>query len=266
MDRLGALYTKGTTRHARAGNRPPRVAETARRDAEQHRPAEPRRGHVVTHYAPQFAAWRVPVIVNVAGEDADDYVHCAGRLDGAQGVAGIELNISCPNIAHGLDFGRDPSAAARLVAAVRACHAAAPHGQAHPQRGRHRRRRARGAGRRRQLALGGQHVHRDEDPSAQRPPGASGRHRWAQRSCDPPAGARRGGAGQRRRSIPVVGIGGITDAGSALDFLVAGAVAVQVGTATFVNPAAALDVLDGLRSPTGPRSGEYRADPSASRT
>ena len=75
---------------------------------------------VAEHYAPLFATWRIPVVVNVAGAEVSDYMHCVRHLDGVEGVAGVELNISCPNIAHGLDFGRDAAGAARLVDAVRA--------------------------------------------------------------------------------------------------------------------------------------------------
>src|SRR6202023_1281475 len=119
LDRLGALYTKGTTRLPRAGNAPPRVAETTAGLLNSIGLQNPGVDWVAEHYAPRFAEWGVPVIVNVAGEDAEDYVQCVRRLENVAGIAGIELNISCPNIAHGLDFGRDPAAAARLVAAVR---------------------------------------------------------------------------------------------------------------------------------------------------
>ena len=59
------------------------------------------------------------MVVNVAGGDVDDYLACLDRLDRAEGIDGYELNISCPNIANGLDLGRDPAAAARLVDAAR---------------------------------------------------------------------------------------------------------------------------------------------------
>src|SRR5256886_10679822 len=76
--------------------------------------------HVARVYSPMWAAWDVPVIVNVAGDAVDDYVAVARRLDGVAGVAGLELNISCPNIDNGLQFGLDPRPAAHLTTAVRA--------------------------------------------------------------------------------------------------------------------------------------------------
>ena len=69
----------------------------------------------------RWASWTVPVIVNVAGESVEDYVAVARQLDGHPGVAGIELNISCPNVgAGGLQFALDAGAAGEVTAAVRA--------------------------------------------------------------------------------------------------------------------------------------------------
>ena len=99
---------------------------------------------VVAHeYAPRWREWTIRVIVNVAGGSIDEYVHCARVLEPVAEVAGIELNISCPNIAGGLDFGRDPVAAGKLVAAVRAVTRALHHREAEPERHRHRRGRSR---------------------------------------------------------------------------------------------------------------------------
>jgi dihydroorotate dehydrogenase (NAD+) catalytic subunit len=74
---------------------------------------------LIRDMAPVWATWRVPVIVNIAGESVDDYARLAERLDGVVGVAGLELNISCPNLAGGLDFGTDPHMAGAVTAAVR---------------------------------------------------------------------------------------------------------------------------------------------------
>ena len=120
IQRLGAIWTKGTTLRPRAGNPPPRVAETTAGMLNSIGLHNPGVEHVATVYAPRFAGWRVPVVVNVAGGSLEEYVAVVRRLDGVPGIGGIELNISCPNIAHGLDFGRDPAAAARVVEAVRA--------------------------------------------------------------------------------------------------------------------------------------------------
>src|SRR5581483_5710478 len=72
-----------------------------------------------TVYAASFAQWRDPVIVNVAPATVEEYVRCVRTLDAADGIAACGLNISCPNLAHGMHFGLDPAAAGRLVQAVR---------------------------------------------------------------------------------------------------------------------------------------------------
>jgi len=120
INRLGALYTKGTTARPREGNPPPRVAETGGGMLNSIGLQNPGVEAVADAYAQRWRAWAIPIIVNIAGGSVEEYVHCATVLEPIPEVAGIELNISCPNIAQGLDFGRDPDAAARLVTAVRA--------------------------------------------------------------------------------------------------------------------------------------------------
>ncbi len=246
LDRLGALFTKGTTRLPRAGNAPPRVAETTGGLLNSIGLQNPGVDWVAEHYAPQFAEWRIPVIVNIAGEDTDDYVQCVRRLENVAGIAGIELNISCPNIAHGLDFGRDPAAAARLVAAVRAVTQRSLMVKLSPNvtdiaavaRA------VQDAGADFVSAVNtyvGLKVHRRTG----RPVLPDGTGGLSGPAIQPLALA---AVAQVRAAvdIPVVGVGGIVDADSALDFFSVGADAVQVGTATFVDPSTALRVLEGI--------------------
>ena len=245
---LGAIVTKGTTLRPREGNPPLRIAETASGMLNAIGLQNPGVEQVATAYAPHWAGWQLPVIVNVAGESVDEYVAVARRLSGIAGVAAFELNISCPNVSHGLQFGVDPSLAAEVTAAVRSA------------TGRHlmvkltpnvtdivaiaravadagadsisaintyvglaidvRRRRAvlqRGSG-----GLSGPAI---------KP--------LALKAVWQVAGA---------VSIPVVGIGGITNTTDALEFLMAGAVAVQLGTVNYSRPQAAREVRDGLES------------------
>lgn len=247
LDRLGALYTKGTTMHARDGNPPPRIAETAGGMLNSIGLQNPGVDVVATDYAPRWRGWSIRVIVNIAGAAADEYVHCATVLEHADEVAGIELNISCPNIAHGMDFGRDPVAAARLVAAVRAVTGRCVIVKLSPNVT--------------DIALVARAV---EDAGADAVSAVNtyvGKkiHRATGRSVLPlGTGGLSGPAIQPLAlaavaavcdavRIPVVAVGGIVDAASARDFLSVGAAAVQVGTATFVNPETALQVLDGLR-------------------
>ena len=204
--------------------------------------------HVAREYAPRFAQWRCAVIVNVAGATVDEYVDCVRILDGAPGIAGYELNISCPNIAHGLDLGRDPQEAARVTAAVRAVTqrcvivklspnvtdiaavAAA----------------VESAGADAVSAVNtfvGMKIHRHLRRPVLPRAGTGGLSGPAIKPLALAAVAAVRGAVR----IPVIGIGGISDAGDAVDFLVAGADAIQVGTATFADPSAAVRILDGLR-------------------
>jgi dihydroorotate dehydrogenase (NAD+) catalytic subunit len=246
IQRLGCIYTKGTTPQPREGNPPPRVAETAGGMLNSIGLQNPGVEHVAREYAPRFAAWRVPVMINVAAEDADGYVRCVRRLDGVAGVAGIELNISCPNIAHGLDFGRDPAAAARVVDAVRAVTELPLMVKLSPNvtdiaavaRA------VEVAGADAVSAVNtyvGMKIHlRLRRPVL--PRGTGGLSGPAIKPLALAAVAAVRGA----VAIPVIGAGGIASAADALEFFVAGADAVQVGTANFVDPQVSLRVLDGV--------------------
>src|ERR1700736_5525942 len=117
---LGAIVTKGTTLRPRDGNAPNRIAETASGMLNAIGLQNPGVDHVARVYAPKWATWDVPVIVNVAGDSVEEYVAVARRLDGVAGVAGLELNISCPNVESSLQFGVDPQLAAKVTGAVRA--------------------------------------------------------------------------------------------------------------------------------------------------
>src|SRR5207245_793417 len=104
---LGAVLTKGTTRRPRHGNPPVRIAATPSGMLNAIGLHNPGVDHVVQAFAPVWARWALPVIVNVAGDAVEDYVAIARRLDGVPGIAGLELNISCPNVEAGLQFGVD---------------------------------------------------------------------------------------------------------------------------------------------------------------
>jgi dihydroorotate dehydrogenase (NAD+) catalytic subunit len=246
IQRLGAIWTKGTTLLPRAGNPPPRVAETTGGMLNSIGLHNPGVEHVAAVYAPRFAGWRVPVIVNVAGGALDEYVAVVRRLEGVPGVAGIELNISCPNIAHGLDFGRDPAAAARLVGAVRAASGLCLVVKLSPN-----------------VTAIGEVARAVEDAGADAVSAVNTYvgmkvHLGVRRPVLP-----RGGTGglsgpaikplalaavaavRAAVSVPVVAVGGIAAAADALEYFVAGADAVQVGTANFADCGAALGVLDG---------------------
>jgi dihydroorotate dehydrogenase (NAD+) catalytic subunit len=245
IQRLGAIYTKGTTPLPREGNPPPRVAETAGGMLNSIGLQNPGVEHVARSYAPRFMQWRVPVVVNVAAATIEEYVQCVRVLDGADGIAGYELNISCPNIAHGMDFGLDPSAAARLVSAVRRVTARCLVVKLSPN-----------------VTDIGAVARAVEDSGADALSAVNTFvgmkvHLGIRRPVLPGRGT--GGlsgpavkplalaAVVRVRAavrIPVVGVGGIASAADVLEFFVAGADAVQVGTANFAEPGIALRVLE----------------------
>ena len=138
VNRLGGICCKGTTLKARIGNPPPRVTETPAGMLNSIGLQNPGVDAVIEKYAETWATWRTPVLVNVAGESVRDYVEVARRLDGVPGVAGIELNISCPNVgAGGLQFAIDAGAAGRGDRRRAPGHRPAAAGQAVTQRRRH---------------------------------------------------------------------------------------------------------------------------------
>jgi dihydroorotate dehydrogenase (NAD+) catalytic subunit len=247
LDRVGALYTKGTTLLPREGNAPPRIAETTAGMLNSIGLQNPGVEHVAREYTAAFASWRCAVLVNIAGAEVDEYVACVRALEPSPGVAGYELNISCPNIAHGLDLGRDPQGAARVTAAVRAvtdrCVVVKLSPNVTDIAAVARAVEAAGADAVSAVnTFVGMKIHRHTRQPVLPRAGTGGLSGPAIKPLALAAVA----AVRAAVRIPVVGVGGITDAGDAVDFLVAGADAVQVGTATFAHPSTAIDVLDGL--------------------
>jgi dihydroorotate dehydrogenase (NAD+) catalytic subunit len=121
VNRLGAICTRGTTLRPRLGNAAPRAIETAAGLINAVGLHNPGVNAVLERYGDRWAAWDVPVLVNIAAESVDDYAELARRLDGHPGVAGIEINLACPNAdGGGAQFALDSGAAAAVVTAIRA--------------------------------------------------------------------------------------------------------------------------------------------------
>jgi dihydroorotate dehydrogenase (NAD+) catalytic subunit len=117
---LGAIVCKGTTREPRAGNPPIRMVETSAGTLNAIGLQNIGVEAVVREKAPIWAGWDIPVFVNVSGNTIEDYRYVVSCLDGVPGVAGIELNISCPNVKEGgIAFGADPRLASHVTAAAR---------------------------------------------------------------------------------------------------------------------------------------------------
>jgi len=243
---LGAIVTKGTTPGAREGNAPTRIAETPSAMLNAIGLQNPGVDHVVRVYAPKWTSWDVPVIVNVAGDAVEDYVAVARRLDGVAGVAGLELNISCPNVANGLQFGVDPRMAAEVTAGVRAVTRLpllvklTPNVTDIVAVGRA----VEDAGADGVCAIN-TYVGMAIDVRRRRPVLSRGSGGLSGPAIKPLALHAVWELSAALR-IPVVGVGGIMTAADALEFLLAGAAAVQLGTVNYVRPQAAREIHDGI--------------------
>ncbi len=121
IQKLGAIICKGTTLEPREGNPQPRLVETASGVINSIGLQNIGVKALIREKAPVWAGWRVPVIVNIAGDTVEEYRKLAQELDGVPGIKGIEVNISCPNVkAGGAAFGASPDCAAEVTKAVRA--------------------------------------------------------------------------------------------------------------------------------------------------
>jgi len=246
IQRLGAIVCKGTTLRRRRGNPQPRTVETSAGMLNSIGLQNVGVTTLIREMAPIWATWRVPVIVNIAGDSIDDYARLARRLDGVPGVSGLELNISCPNVANGLLFGSDPEMAATVTVAVRqettlpvivkltpnvddivAIARAVVEAGADA------------------LTLVNTFPAMAIDIHSRRPilgstfGGLSG-------PALKPIALRLVYLVAEAVDVPIIGCGGIMTGEDAIEFILAGATAVQVGTATFLNPCATLDVLEGI--------------------
>jgi dihydroorotate dehydrogenase (NAD+) catalytic subunit len=119
LSRLGGILPKTVTAVARPGNTPWRTVETASGLLNSIGLDNDGIDAFIEHHLPYLANLPTSVIVSIAGRDHDEFVNMAAQLDGRLGIAAIELNISCPNVAHGVDFGADPAMCGRLVTACR---------------------------------------------------------------------------------------------------------------------------------------------------
>ncbi len=254
VNRLGGICCKGTTLKPRIGNPPPRVTETPGGMLNSIGLQNPGVDAVIEKYADVWATWRAPVLVNVAGESVHDYVEVARRLDGVPGVAGIELNISCPNVGQGgLQFAIDAGAAGEVTAAVRRVTDLPLLVKLSPNVADIRpiARAIADAGADALTAintLSGIAV----GPRRDRPllgniyGGLSG-------PAIKPVALRIVYEAVQAVSIPVIAIGGVTELADVLDFLAVGAVAVQVGTAIFADPTVPVRLVDELAMECGRR-------------
>ena len=244
---LGGMVSKGIFLKPRPGTPPPRIAETPSGMLNAIGLQGPGADALIRDYAPEWAAWDFPVLVNINGESAAEYGELAARLDGVPGVAGFEINISCPNVEQGgMYFGNDPRAAATVTEAVRSRTTLPVWVKLTPMVSDigaiARAVESAGAD---ALSAVNTFVGMSMDLRA-RKPRLSFRTGGLSGPAIRPLAIHLAHQAARAVEIPVIGVGGIMCAEDALEFLVAGCRAVQVGTATFVNPNAIAEVNDGI--------------------
>ncbi|HUH64859.1 MAG TPA: dihydroorotate dehydrogenase [Syntrophales bacterium] len=248
LNRLGAIVAKGVSLLPRPGNDPPRIMETPCGMLNAIGLENPGVHAFIEDKLPFLRQFDVPVIANVFAESIDDFRKVVELLSGAKGIAGLEINISCPNVKKGgVIFGCDPDMAYAVTREVRRstdlplivkltpnvtdiCLIAE----------------SAEAGGADAVSLINTLTGMSVDVEKRIPHlrnitgGLSG-------PAIKPIALRMVWQAAKRVKIPVIGIGGIVSASDALEFLIVGARAVQIGTANFVNPAAAVDIIDGIK-------------------
>lgn len=247
LNRLGAIIVKGTTRYPREGNPYPRMAETPAGMLN----AVGLQNKGVEHFAeviyPTLKDLDTSVIVNVSGSSVEDYAYTAARIATLEKVPAIELNISCPNVKEGgMAFGTSCSSAAQVVRTVRKVYPKTLIVKLSPNVtdivGIARAVESEGAD---SVSLINTLLGMAVDIKTKRPVlstvtgGLSG-------PCVKPVALRMVWQVANAVKIPVIGLGGIMSATDAIEFMLAGASAVQIGTANFIDPRVTIKVIDGI--------------------
>lgn len=254
IDALGALYVKAVTPEPREGNPAPRLVDTPAGLLNSIGLANPGLEAFMRDVIPKLRHRRCPIIVNVAGSVEDDYVRVLEALEAEEGIAGYEINVSCPNVSHGgLAFGTDPATVERLTRRLADARAS----------GRPKRpvivklspnvadigsaAKAAEAGGADAVSCVNTLVGMVIDVAAKRPVLARGTGGLSGPAIRP-VGVAMAYKASRAVSIPVIGLGGIDGSDAALQYLLAGAAAVQVGTAAFSRPEAPLEIIAGVQA------------------
>jgi dihydroorotate dehydrogenase (NAD+) catalytic subunit len=249
LNQLGAIIVKGLSLEPSKGNPPPRVVETDCGMLNAIGLENVGLEAFIKSKLPFLKTLTTPILVNIYGTRIEDYAELAARLNDEPAVAGIEVNISCPNVKQGgMAFGADAAAARRVTRAVRDNYQGLLVVKLSPN-----------VTDITKIAKGVEEAGADAvslintitgmavDIHSRRPRlanitgGLSG-------PAIRPVAVRMVWQTFCAVDIPVIGIGGIMTAADALEFIIAGATAVQVGTANFVNPRATLEILDGIES------------------
>lgn len=247
LSRLGGIIVKGTTGDRRQGNAYPRMAETPSGMLNAVGLQNVGVATFCKEVYPRIAHLDTNILVNVSGSSIEEYCQVVEQINELENIPGIELNISCPNVKKGgMGFGTNPEMAAQVVAAVRKVYkktlivkltpnvtSVVDIAKAVEQAGAD------------SVSLINTMLGMAIDVERQRPylstitGGLSG-------PCVKPVAVRMVWQVSHAVQIPVVGLGGIASAADALEFLMAGAKAVEVGTANFMDPAVTMKIVEGL--------------------
>lgn len=247
LSKLGAIMIKATTVEKRSGNPTPRVAETAAGMLNAIGLQNPGIDKVMAEELPFLEGYDVPIIANVAGTEIADYVEVAERISKAPNVYALELNISCPNVkCGGIQFGTDPATAKQLVEAVKAVSSVPVYVKLSPNVTNivdiAKAVEAGGADGITMInTLIGMRLHEKTG----KPVIANGTGGLSGPAVKPVA-IRMVYEVYKNVNIPIIGMGGVTDAQDVIDFMSAGASAVAVGTANFVDHFVCPNIIDAL--------------------
>ena len=247
IQKLGAIVCKGTTPEPREGNPQPRIVETAGGMLNSIGLQNVGVDALIIEKAPVWAGWQVPVIVNIAGSTIEDYALLAAKLDKVAGVAGLEVNISCPNVsAGGAEFGANAESAAKVTKIVRKATSLPVIVKLTPNTAEIVRIAqtvaAAGADALCLInTLRGMAIN-----IKTREPMLGNGHGGLSGPAIKPVALYMVYEVAKSVNIPIIGCGGITNAMDAIEFFMAGATAIEVGTASFTNPRAPMDVLEGI--------------------
>jgi dihydroorotate dehydrogenase (NAD+) catalytic subunit len=248
LDRLGALVVKTITLRARGGNPPPRVVETPAGMLNAIGLQNVGLEVFLQENLPYLRQFTPPLIVNIAGGTIEEFAELASRLSKVEGIAGIELNVSCPNVADGLVFGTDAPLLSSLVSRVRkATHLPllvklSPNVTDICLMARSAEEAGADA-----LSLINTLLGMAINTETRRPKLANVTGGLSGPAIKPVA-LRMVYQVAKAVRIPIIGMGGIMSAEDALEFIIAGARAIAIGTANFVDPASCLQVIEGLES------------------
>ena len=247
LSELGGIIVKGTTLEPREGNPYPRMAETASGMLNAVGLQNKGIDHFEKNIYPHLAEYKTHVIVNINGNTIEDYVELSRRINSFSAIPAIELNISCPNVKKGgMVFGTNPASAREVISAVRRVYdktlivKLSPNVTDITEFARISQEEGAEA-----VSLVNTFLGMAVDVGTMRPKlstitgGLSG-------PAIKPVALRMVWQAARAISIPVIGLGGIMNAEDALEFIMAGATAVQVGTASFINPRAGKEIVAGI--------------------